>query len=561
MNPVRVLRNIQTDRLPARLVLYGGIGLPLCCALTWLLLFAIGVHPGQGRYTPTLAFIAQLIEQPALWRSLGLSLLTALIATLLAVALAFWVASQAGPARLARELRPWMAFLLSTPYLAFVVGWQFVIAPSGLLARLVAQFTGQELPPAVATAPDIWFIGYVLMLAVKESGFLLMLLLAQLPSLAVERYYRSGLALGYSTQAVWRKILLPLLYPRLRLGIWVLLAYSATNVEVALFAAPNLPELFSLRIVQWYAEPDLDFQLVAAAGVLLLVLALACLLAIWTLVERALARRLRPWLTNNHRGGSRGEGLFTPARRAMLALYLLPLLLLAIWSVSLNWPFPELAPGGFSLRWWTSFRIGHEMLHSLGLGLMVGLVSLLLALVYVESTRGRTPVGHLWLLYLPLVAPQLALAGGLAIGANFLQFNGSLAAVALGHLLIMLPYMALVLAPAWAGYDERYSQVAASLGYGFWRCWWKVKLPLCIRPTLFALALGISVSVNLYIPTMLLGEGRVTTLMTEMVGLGVSYDRRQLGVFSLWLLLIPLAAFAFASFYPTWRYGRVETLY
>lgn len=545
--------------LPAQVIIYGCVALPFTCACSWQLLFALGIHPGQNKYHFSTAYLIQLLDQPALWKSLGLSLLTALIATLLALLLVLYLVSLTNPARLARGLRPWMALLLSTPYLAFVVGWQFVIAPSGIISRLLAQLMGNDLPPAVTTAPDAWFIGYILMLAVKESGFLLLLLLAQLPSLAVDRYYRIGLALGYTTPMIWRKILFPMLYPRLRLGIWVLLVFSATNVEVALFAAPNLPELMSLRIMQWLVEPELDFQLVAAAGVLLLVLALCGLLALWMLIEKLLAGWLRPTLINNYRGAREpATSAFAYAKYAMLLLYFLPMGLLLIWSISTAWPFPELMPGSFSARWWMSFNVGTAMLQSLLLAVATSVLALVLALIYVEAIGGRTPAHHLWLCYLPLITPQLALAGGLAIGANFLQLNGSQLAVLSGHLLLVLPYMVFVLAPVWTGYDARYSQVATSLGYGFWHTWWKIKLPLNIRPVLFALALGISISVNLYIPTILLGEGRFTTLITEMVGLGVSYDRRQLGVFSLWLLLLPLLAFALASAYPTLRYGRVQ---
>ena len=539
------------------MLLLGAIGLPLLAALVLLIVFALGIHPVQGRYTPSLIVISQLFDQPALWRSLALSLSTGIIATLLAVVIVIALVSHYTPHQLQRKLWPWTALLLSTPYLAFVVGWQFVISPSGLGARLVAQFTGQDIPAAFTSAPDAWFIGYVLMLAVKESGFLLVLLLTQLSSHATERHFRCCVALGYSPAMAWRKVLLPLLYPRLRLGIWILLVYSITNVEVALFAAPNLPELLSLRIVQWYNAPDIDMQFVASAAVVLLLIVVALVLGTWLLVERCGAPLFRIWQLNNKRGSrimSSGDG----SRWLLLILYLMPLVVLGVWSIVVQWSFPHLLPTDISLRWWQDARIGTALSHSVLLALGSGLLALVVSLVYVELSKGRVSLAQLCVLYAPLVMPQVALAAGLALNAHLVRLNGTLVAVVWSHLMLMVPYMVLMLAPVWAGYDKRYTQVARSLGRSWWYSWWNVKLPLCLKPVLFALAVGMSVSINLYIPTLFLGEGRVPTLMTEMVGLGVSYDRRQLGVFSLWLFALPFLAFACASAFPLWRYGRVE---
>ncbi len=53
-----------------------------------------------------------------------------------------------------------------------------------------------------------------------------------------------------------------------------------------------------------------------------------------------------------------------------------------------------------------------------------------------------------------------------------------------------------------------------------------------------------------YLPTLIIGGGRVATLTTEAVALAAGANRRVIGVYALAQVLAPMAAFALALAIP-----------
>ncbi|MEE4348467.1 MAG: ABC transporter permease, partial [Paracoccaceae bacterium] len=74
--------------------------------------------------------------------------------------------------------------------------------------------------------------------------------------------------------------------------------------------------------------------------------------------------------------------------------------------------------------------------------------------------------------------------------------------------------------------------------------------PILLRPVLTAAAVGFAVSVGQYLPTLLIGMGRVSTLTTEAVALSSGGDRRLIGVYALSQTVMPLVGFALALALP-----------
>ena len=99
-------------------------------------------------------------------------------------------------------------------------------------------------------------------------------------------------------------------------------------------------------------------------------------------------------------------------------------------------------------------------------------------------------------------------------------------------------------------HDERYARTALCLGARPNRVFFRVKLPMLLRPVLFALAVGFAVSVTQYLPTLFAGGGRFVTLTTEAVSLSAGGDRRVMGVYAFLQALLPLLAFAAALALP-----------
>jgi putative thiamine transport system permease protein len=74
---------------------------------------------------------------------------------------------------------------------------------------------------------------------------------------------------------------------------------------------------------------------------------------------------------------------------------------------------------------------------------------------------------------------------------------------------------------------------------------------------LTAFAVGFAVSVGQYLPTLLVGGGRMPTLTTEAVALASGGDRRAIGVWSLAQTAAALVPFALALTLPRlFRPGR-----
>ena len=55
-----------------------------------------------------------------------------------------------------------------------------------------------------------------------------------------------------------------------------------------------------------------------------------------------------------------------------------------------------------------------------------------------------------------------------------------------------------------------------------------------------------SVSLAQYLPTLMLGAGRISSITTEAVALTSGFDRRVTAIYAIWQALLPLFFFSFA---------------
>ena len=78
---------------------------------------------------------------------------------------------------------------------------------------------------------------------------------------------------------------------------------------------------------------------------------------------------------------------------------------------------------------------------------------------------------------------------------------------------------------------------------------------MLVRPLLMALAVGFSVSIAQYLPTLWLGAGRTPTLTSEAVALSSGGDTSTLAAQALWQLLLPTIVFSLTALLA-WLAGR-----
>src|SRR3546814_5449834 len=138
-------------------------------------------------------------------------------------------------------------------------------------------------------------------------------------------------------------------------------------------------------------------------------------------------------------------------------------------------------------------------------------IALVLALGCLENEqrRGVTRTNRaLWLLYAPLLVPQVAFRVGAQVLAIQAGIDATWLAMVWSHLLFVLPYVFLTLGDPFRALDARYARTALCLGVRPKRVFWQVKLPMLLRPVLLALAVGFAVSVTQSLPTLLVGGGR-----------------------------------------------------
>ena len=551
-------------RAAPALVLLALLG-PVAAGLAGTLAPAFGVMPTLGGTTPGLDPFRALLGWPGLPRALALSLGTGLAATALALALtllicAGWHGTRAF-ALLERALSP----LLSVPHAAAAFGLAFLIAPSGWIARGLAQMLGWDRPPDLLILQDPWGLSLTAGLVVKEMPFLLLMVLAALPGLRPGQSLATAQALGYGRITGWIKVILPRLYPLIRLPVYAVLAYSVSVVDVAMILGPTTPPPLGVQVLRWMNDPDLALRFQAAAGAVLLFAATLLALALWRCGELALARATRGWLTRGGRGraerGLRAAGLALGGMSA--GAVLLGLAGLAVWSLAGVWTFPSLLPDALSLRSWQRHGPGLAallaetlLIAALAAGIATALV---LACLQAEQRHHLRPTRRaLWLLYLPLLVPQIAFLPGLQVLALLAGLEGSRAAVIAAHLVFVLPYAFLSLSDPWRALDPRYAAVGHALGHGPASVFWRLRLPLLLRPVLTAFAVAAAASVGQFLPTLLIGAGRVPTLTTEAVALASGGDRRVIGVTALAQTGAAFLPFALALLLPAllWRHRR-----
>ncbi|MGY3942673.1 ABC transporter permease [Aeromonas tecta] len=508
--------------------------------------------------------ISLLLAQPRLWHSVGLSLWVASASTLGALLFTALLLAHGEGSRWMGALCRLLSPLLALPHVAFAIGFAFLLAPSGWLLRLLSPgLTGFELPPDWQTMKDPFGLGLILALILKETPFLLLMALAALDPARVSRQQWLGHTMGFSAPQIWWRLLLPALWPTLRLPLYAVVAYGLGVVDLALLLGPDAPPPLAVRLWLWYQDPDLHWRGASASGALLLLAGNLLLVAALRLFEWGHIRLGKPhWLDGRRAAPSRLAGRLTSIGIAILLIInALVLASLLLWSLTRRWSFPDLLPSQWSGQHWRDLlpSLGPLLGQSLLLALASAALSLLLVVIYLETQHERHAKRHSWphwLICLPLLLPQASLLFGLRLqidwlGRGWLGDGIGWGWVLWSQLLFVAPYVYLCLHGPYHQFDGRLVQAAQLLGASPWRAWWRVKAPLLARPLLFAFGVGAAVSLAQYLPTLLFGAGRVVTITTEAVAIGSGLNRRLASLYGLLQLLLPLIIYAMVLWLPT----------
>lgn len=542
-------------RLPA-VVLLALFACPIVLGLLGTLLPALGL-------TPTLApgngFWIVLNDSRFVGSAL-LSLKTGLGATLLVLLLTIITLVSLHNSRLWAWLSAALPPLLAVPHAAIAVGLVFLIAPSGALVRLLSpDITGWTRPPDSWLVPDAYGLSLILGLVIKETPFLVLTAAAQLPQLNVDASLKIGRTLGYSPARCWSRLILPQLYPRIRLTLLIIMAFNLTVVDMALLLGPSNPPTLSVFLMSLVNDPG--SRAAASAGAVLLALIVGGCFAGVVAIESVVSTVARV----RARSGARGRGsiLYRVFGKLLAVLTvstsIAALFVLLIWSVTRRWRFPDAYPSAWALdRWFTDSRnLFDPALSTLTIAAAAATLAMAAAVAWLElERRGYAPkIDGIW--FIPLLVPQVSLLFGWQAMAYWAGADGHWLTVVYTHWLYTMPYVILILAVAWRELDPAWSYAAHALGAGYWRVLFVIRLPLLIKPLSQAFAVAIAVSVAQYLPTLLLGGGRHQTLAIELVTSFGGVDRRTIAALAVLQSVLPLIAFVLALFYPRWCSARL----
>ncbi|MGF1565075.1 MAG: ABC transporter permease [Flavobacteriales bacterium] len=207
-------------------------------------------------------------------------------------------------------------------------------------------------------------------------------------------------------------------------------------------------------------------------------------------------------------------------KTALLAAYILPLLVLMGLSFADAWPYPHLLPVFSTAAWRDALgSVGSAVGLSVGIALLVSLVSTAAGFIaaYAVACSARKGLWR-WLALIPFATAPVVLALELKYYFIGLGLSAHPVGVVLGHMSIAVPYAVVLFSLFWDGGRMAHDELARTLGAGGWQRLLRVHVPASRG----ALAL---VATQLFIFSWLeyglvttLGSGRVQTLTVKVFG-------------------------------------------
>lgn len=243
---------------------------------------------------------------------------------------------------------------------------------------------------------------------------------------------------------------------------------------------------------------------------------------------------------------------------ALVGGVLLPFAVLAIWSFSTRWFYPQLLPEQWGLRAWQYVfgTAGGQIMSGLVQSILVALATAAISVVIgvpagralgLYDFRAKDTISVM--LMLPVIVPPLCVAMGLHLWFIRLGLAETFIGVVLVHLTFCLPYSIFVMWGVFSNYNPDFESQARSLGANAWNIITRVMLPLTLPGIMVAGLFSFLLSWSQYLSTLIIGGGRVTTLPILLFALMGSGDRPVAAAVSLVFVAPALLALLFSARY------------
>ena len=526
--------------------------LPLLPGLGGLFLSAFGFIPMIDQYHFSLLGFYQLAHWPGIFKSIQITLLITLCSTLLSGMLAFSILQACWHHRWWNKLENLLAPILALPHVAIAIGLSFLLTPSGFIARLLNLFINNSAFINWHLVNNQYGFGQIFALTIKEIPFLLFMSIPLLKQLNLKTTLQTAQSFGYSQAQTWQKIIFPQWLPKIRFSLFAVMAYSLSVVDVSLVIGPNKPSTLPVLIWNWLNDADLLTLPQASAAAFLLLLICIILIYVIILLEWLIVEKFKNWQINGR------FSIKIAGKSTLLFIYsisLLSICILVIWTFAKRWPYPNIFPSNWSFQFWLQEwdYLWEVILSSVYLAFCSATLALVIVIILLENNNKKNKnrmhftVPHL-LIAVPIIAPQLSILFGIQIATLYIASQQYYLWVIWGHLFFVFPYIYLALDGPWRSYDNRLDIVGLSLGISPLKVWWTIKMPILLPAIAIGWTIGISVSLAQYLPTLMLGAGRISTLTTEAVSLVNGQDRRISAIYALLQSLLPFLFYSIALF-------------
>ena len=521
--------------------------IPIIFGFIGFFLPSFGYFPILGKSEFNLNYFYISFNIAGISKSIIMSLFTGLGSTLLALFFSQVILLYFFKTRAYNYIKIIISPLIALPHITMAIGLIFLFSPSGLFFRLFSPWlTGFDRPPNFFIIPDEYGFFLILGLILKEIPFFILVSLSAIQQFSARQIFDLGKSLQNSNFSSWCILIFPLIYKKIRLVIFIVIAFTASVVDMSLILAPSTPSTLAIRILQIYQSSDIDSFFIASNLALIQLLIIIILLLSWMILERIVEHKLffiffmkilsfKIFFLKN---------LIFASAAILFSLSVLGIFSSLLWGFSKNWYFPSFFPNSIDIDTFINFYNENKFIVfiSIFISVVVSFLSSLLTIIWVElmDILKMKKLYLEWIIFIPLFIPQISFLIGLQSFIILFNFDSFLIPLIIIQLFYVIPYSFIILAPSLREIKKDIIRVAASLGKNRFQRLVQIKLPIIMSSFLTSFAIGMLVSFSLYVPVYFIGAGRVTTLTVEALNLALSGSRQDLGVATFFQIIIPI---------------------
>tara|TARA_B100000900_G_scaffold404308_1_gene412534 strand:+ start:202 stop:1887 length:1686 start_codon:yes stop_codon:yes gene_type:complete len=523
------------------------ITIPIFCGFFGFFLPSFNYLPILGKGEISLSYFYMSMNIPGIYKSIILSIFTGLISTALALFFSQVILLYFFKTKFYNYIKIIISPLIALPHITMAIGLIFLLSPSGLLLRSVSPwFTGFDRPPNTYIFPDEYGFVLILGLMLKEIPFLILVSLSALREFSSTKFFDLGKSFQHSSFSTWFILIFPIIYKKIRLVVFIIIAFSSSVVDMSLLLAPSTPSTLSVRILQIFQSSDTESFFLASNLSLIQLLLIFTLFIFWIVLEKIIKQEYFYFFFIKISSLKLDFLKFVNLCFGIILFLLsfMGIICSILWGFSENWYFPNFFPNSLNLDSFLSFYDQNKslILISIFIPLMVSFLSSTLTIIWVEllDYLKIKKTQFEWIIFIPLFIPQISFLIGMQSFIIFFNFNSFFIPLIFVQLFYVIPYCFIILAPAIREVKSDYIKVASSLGKNRIERLFKIKIPLILPSFLTSFSIGVIVSFSLYVPVYFIGAGRVTTLTVEALNLALSGSKQDLGIATFFQILFPI---------------------